>query len=70
MYIEIQLTEVHAEALEVGCSVAEPALLYFIYNSIVLFLNERDVLNKYTQTHFCINSDLDNFSSGVNFCGE
>ena len=48
------MTEVHAEALEVVCSVAEPALLYFIYNSIVLFLNERDVLNKYTQTHFCI----------------
>ena len=48
---EIQMTEVHAEALEVGCSVAEPVLLYFIYNSIVLFLNKRDVLNTYTLLH-------------------
>ena len=52
-----------------GCSVAEPVLLYFIYNSIVLFLNERDVLNKYTQTHFCINSAEMFFLWGIIFCG-
>ena len=36
---------------------------------MVLFLNERDVLNKIHKHTFALNSDLDNFSSGVNICG-
>ena len=34
---------------------------------MVLFLNERDVLNKIHKHTFALNSDLDNFSSGVIF---